>query len=135
MTSKVTYVGHLRCESTHLQSNTTIFTDAPTDNHGKGEAFSPTDLCATSVAQCVLTTVAILGEPRGIDIKGATCGVQKVMYADPRRIGEIICHFKFPQDFSEKDQKFIEAAAKTCPVSLSLHPDVKKIFTYEYGVL
>lgn len=96
MTSKVTYIGGLRCEVAHLQSGTQIQTDAPSDNHGKGEKFSPTDLCATSLAECALTTIAILGKDRNIVIDGATCDLQKIMTANPRRIGEIVCEFKFP---------------------------------------
>ena len=89
MTSKITYLGDLRCESEHLQSGTRVFTDAPTDNHGKGEVFSPTDLCATSLAQCMLTTIAILGKDKGINIEGSYAELQKIMNPTQHIIIEI----------------------------------------------
>lgn len=134
ITSKITYLGDLRCSSVHIQSGTEILTDAPTDNYGKGEVFSPTDLCATSLAQCILTTIAILGRNKGINIQGATCELQKVMTSAPRRIGEIICHFKFPVQHTEEEKKFIEETAEKCPVAESLHPDIKQTLIFEYGV-
>lgn len=133
MTSKITYIGDLRCSAEHLQSNTIIESDAPTDNHGKGEKFSPTDLCATSLAECALTTIAILGKNKNINIEGAYCNLEKVMKAEPRRIGEIICNFVFSNQFSEEEKAFIEETAHNCPVAKSLHPDLKQtmIFTYQ----
>ena len=133
-TSKITYQGELRTICIHLQSGTEILTDAPTDNHGKGEVFSPTDLCATSLAQCILTTIAILGRNKNINIQGATCELQKIMMTNPRRIGEIICHFKFPTLHTEEEKKFIEETAEKCPVAASLHPDIKQTLTFTYGV-
>ena len=132
-TSKVIYSGDLRCESEHLQSGTIIYTDAPTDNHGKGEAFSPTDLCATSLAQCMLTTIAILGKDRGISIDGSYAEVQKNMNPKPRKIAEIVCDVHMNGNFSEDEKKFIEETAYNCPVALSLSSDLKKTinFTYE----
>jgi putative redox protein len=91
MTSKITYQGDLRCESEHVQSGTMVITDAPTDNHGKGDAFSPTDLCAASLAQCMLTTIAILGKEKGILIDGSYAEIQKNMTSTPRKIAEIVC--------------------------------------------
>lgn len=132
MTSKVTYTGDLRCEAEHLQSGTKILTDAPTDNHGKGEKFSPTDLCATSLAECALTTIAILGKDK-INITGATCEIQKIMLTNPRKIGEIVCYFEFPWDFSDEEKEFIESTAHNCPVALSLHPDLKQTMKFKYG--
>ena len=132
MTSKVTYTGDLRCEAEHLQSRTKILTDAPTDNHGKGEKFSPTDLCATSLAECALTTIAILGKDK-INVTGATCEIQKIMLSNPRRIGEIVCHFEFPGEFSDEEKEFIESTAHNCPVALSLHPDLKQTMKFKYG--
>lgn len=133
MTSKITYTGDLRCEAEHLQSGTIISSDAPTDNQGKGDKFSPTDLCATSLAECALTTIAILGKEKGIHIDGAVCELQKIMLSNPRRIGEIVCYFEFPQEFDDSEKEFIESTAQNCPVALSLHPDVKKTMRFKYG--
>ncbi len=132
MTSKVTYIGDFRCESEHLQSGTLIVTDAPTDNHGKGEAFSPTDLCATSLAQCMLTTIAILGKDKGISIENSYCEVQKNMNPYPRKIAEIVCNLQIIGDFSQDQKNFIEHTALNCPVALSLHADLKKSITFTY---
>lgn len=132
MTSKVTYTGDLRCEAEHLQSGTKILTDAPADNHGKGEKFSPTDLCATSLAECALTTIAILGKDK-VNINGATCEIQKIMLSNPTRIGEIVCYFEFPGEFSDEEKEFIESTAHNCPVALSLHPDLKQTMKFKYG--
>ncbi|HAI81655.1 MAG TPA: osmotically inducible protein OsmC, partial [Chryseobacterium sp.] len=104
MTSKITYLGDLRCESEHLQSGTRVFTDAPTDNHGKGEVFSPTDLCATSLAQCMLTTIAILGKDKGINIEGSYAELQKIMNPKPRKIAEIVCDLYFSGSFSDEEK-------------------------------
>ncbi|WP_407484360.1 OsmC family protein [Elizabethkingia meningoseptica] len=132
MTSKITYTGNLRCESQHLQSGNSIITDAPTDNHGQGAAFSPTDLCATSLGQCMLTTIAILGKSKNINIEGATCDIKKVMNPTPRKIAEIVCALKFPSDYSDEEKQFIEHTALNCPVALSLHPDIKKTVSFTY---
>lgn len=132
MTAKITYLGELRCESEHLQSGSKITSDAPTDNHGKGEKFSPTDLCATSLAKCALTTIAILGKDKEINIDGATCEIQKIMLSNPRRIGEIVLYFEFPSDYSEEEREFIENTAQNCPVALSLHPDLKQTMKFKY---
>lgn len=132
MTSKVTYTTDFRCEALHLQSGTAIQTDAPADNHGKGEKFSPTDLCATSLAECALTTIAILGRDKNIVIDGATCEIQKIMLSEPRRIGEIICYFEFKGDFNDEEKAFIENTAHNCPVAKSLHPDLKQIMKFKY---
>ncbi|HFK5569848.1 osmotically inducible protein OsmC [Elizabethkingia meningoseptica] len=132
MTSKITYTGNLRCESEHLQSGNSIITDAPTDNHGQGAAFSPTDLCATSLGQCMLTTIAILGKSKNINIEGATCDITKIMNPAPRKIAEIVCDLKFPSDYSDEEKQFIEHTALNCPVALSLHPDIKKTVSFYY---
>ena len=133
MTSKVTYISDFRCEAEHLQSGSKITTDAPADNHGKGEKFSPTDLCATSLAECALTTIAILGRDKNIVIDGATCELEKIMLSNPRRIGEIICYFEFPGTYSEEEKEFIENTAQHCPVSQSLHPDLKQTMKFKYN--
>ena len=130
-TIKTTYLGGLRTEATHLQSGTTILTDAPVDNRGKGEAFSPTDLLAESLAGCILTTMAIAADTHGIDIDNTTAEVTKIMAANPRRVAEVIVALKFPKTYSEKEVKILELAATTCPVAISLHPDVKK--TIDFG--
>ena len=132
MTSKIKYLGDLRCESEHLQSGTVIFTDAPTDNHGKGAAFSPTDLCATSLAQCMLTTIAILGKDRGINIEGSYCELQKNMNPKPRKIAEIVCDLFFKGDFSEEEKAFIKETALNCPVALTLSSEVTRTVSFNY---
>lgn len=132
ITSKVKYVGGLRSEALHVQSNTSIITDAPTDNHGKGEAFSPTDLVATALASCIVTTIGIVAMREGMTpIDGTTAEVTKVMYTEPRRIGEIIIRLTFPKNnYSDKERKMYENAANTCPVHKSLHPDLKKLVEF-----
>lgn len=128
ITSIVKYPGELRTEATHVKSGTTIITDAPTDNHGKGEAFSPTDLVATALASCMISIMGIVSMKEGITkADGATAEVTKVMYADPRRIGEIHVTVTMPKlNYSEKEKKMYEHAAFTCPVAKSLHPDIKQ---------
>lgn len=132
ITSKVTYLGELRTEATHLQSNTTIYTDAPKDNHGKGEMFSPTDLVATALASCMISIMGIVAMRDGITpVDGAAAVVTKIMLADPRRIGEIHIKITFPQNnYSDKEKKIYEHAAYTCPVAKSLHPDLKQIIQF-----
>ncbi|MBK0384174.1 OsmC family protein [Pedobacter sp. SD-b] len=127
-TSKVIYNGGLRTTSTHLQSGKEIITDAPIDNQGKGEAFSPTDLLATSLANCMLTIMGIAANTHQINIHNTTAEVTKVMAADPRRVSEIHVNFKFPKaaDYSDKQKKILENAALNCPVHYSLHPDIDK---------
>lgn len=128
MTSKVTYIGELRTEAVHIQSNTTIYTDAPKDNHGKGEAFSPTDLVATALASCMISIMGIVALKDGITtVEGTTAEVLKVMYPDPRRIGEIHIKMTFPKkNYTDKEKKIYENAALTCPVAKSIHPDIKQ---------
>lgn len=132
-TSKVTYTGNLRTTSIHLKSGNEIITDAPLDNKGKGEAFSPTDLLATSLANCMLTIVGITAQEHGFNIDGATANVTKIMAEDPRRVSEISVDITFPRnDYSDKTKKIIERAANTCPVHNSLHPDIKKAITFHF---
>ena len=130
-TIQTTYLSDLRTEATHLQSGTKIITDAPTDNQGKGEAFSPTDLLAESLAGCILTTMAIAGRTHGIIIDGTTAEVTKVMAADPRRVAEVVINLKFPQEYDDKQKKILTIAAHGCPVARSLHPDLKQ--TIDFG--
>jgi putative redox protein len=128
VTSKVIYEGGLRTIATHLRSGTKIETDAPVDNNGKGDRFSPTDLAATSLATCMCTLMGIKGEKKGINIDGTECEIEKIMVANPRRIGEIRISLKFPahQTYTREEKDLLIDAAITCPVYLSLHPDVKK---------
>jgi uncharacterized OsmC-like protein len=127
MTSTITYTGELRTVATHLESGTEILTDAPKDNHGKGEAFSPTDLVATALGSCMVSIMGIKARQMDISIDGTKVEVTKVMYAEPRRIGEIIIAIYMPANgYTDKDKKILEHAAMTCPVFLSLHPDIKK---------
>jgi len=130
MTATVTYTTALNCELTHLLSGVRITTDAPPDNQGKGEAFSPTDLCATSLAACMLTTMAIRIRERGINIDGARAEVTKIMAADPRRISRIEVRLLMPKNnYADADKKLLEHIAQTCPVALSLHPDLEQAVT------
>lgn len=132
MTSKVTYLGDLRTEATHLQSNTTIFTDAPKDNHGKGEMFSPTDLVATALASCMISIMGIVAKKEGMtSVDGTTADITKIMYAEPRRIGEIHITISFPKkNYTDKEKKIYENAACTCPVAKSLHPELKQVIEF-----
>jgi putative redox protein len=125
MTSKITYLGDLRTECTHLQSGQSIITDAPLDNNGKGEAFSPTDLTATSLGTCMVTIMGIAARNHGIDINGTELQITKHMSAAPRRISQIDVTLMMPNlPYTAKDKKLLEVAARTCPVTLSLHPDI-----------
>ena len=132
ITSKVTYLGELRTEATHLQSNTIIHTDAPKDNHGKGEMFSPTDLVATALASCMISIMGIVAMKDGITpVDGTTAEVTKIMYAEPRRIGEIHIKVTFPKNnYTDKEKKIYEHAAYTCPVAKSLHPDLNQVIEF-----
>lgn len=134
MTSKVVYKGNLRTEATHLKSGNTILTDAPTDNHGKGEAFSPTDLAATSLASCILTIMGIAADKREIDITGATADVTKVMASDPRRIAQIIVTIQMPANsYTDSEKKILEKAAHHCPVGLSLAEGTEEVITVSWA--
>lgn len=128
MTSNIVYEGSLRTRATHLQSNTIIETDAPTDNQGKGERFSPTDLVATALGSCMMTIMGIKARDMGILLEGVTLTIQKHMKADPRRIGGIDVSFHFPAglQLDEKQQTILQNAALTCPVAKSIHPDIEQ---------
>ena len=133
MTSKVFYNGELRTTCTHLQSGQAIITDAPTDNNGRGEAFSPTDLVATALATCMITVMGIKARANDWNIDGTELEVTKVMASDPRRISEVHINVKMPKgDFDEKTQKILENTARTCPVAMSLHPDIKQIILFNW---
>ncbi|MCF8370712.1 MAG: OsmC family protein [Bacteroidales bacterium] len=124
-TIHTTYIGQLRTQAKHLQSGNEIITDAPLDNKGKGEAFSPTDLLAASLGSCMMTIMGISANEHGFNIDGTKARITKIMASNPRRVKEIKIEFDFPKNnYSDKEKKFIEHAAKTCPSSLSLHPDL-----------
>lgn len=131
--SKVIYTGDLRTEATHLRSGIKIITDAPLDNQGKGEAFSPTDLMATSTATCMLTIMGIAARTHNINMDGTTVEVVKIMADNPRRISEIHTILQIPDNgLTDKQKTILENAATTCPVMLSLHPDIKKEIIFNY---
>ncbi len=131
-TIETVYQGTLRTQATHIQSGTEILTDAPVDNQGKGEAFSPTDLLAASLGSCMLTIMGITAREHHINIENTTCAITKIMAANPRRVGEIGVELNFPENYSDKQQKILERAALTCPVYLSLHPDIKKSVNFNW---
>ncbi|MDB5193027.1 MAG: stress-induced protein OsmC [Segetibacter sp.] len=134
MTAQIIYKGNLRTSATHLQSGTEIETDAPVDNQGQGERFSPTDLVATALGNCMLTIMGIKARDLNVDLSGTTVEVTKVMVAEPRRIGEIKVTFTFPEGFEadDKQKTILERAAMTCPVIESLHPNIKKDVTFNW---
>lgn len=131
-TSKVTYLGELRTSSMHIQSGSEIISDAPVDNNGKGEAFSPTDTVANGLASCMFTVMGIKAQDLGLDFSGSTAEVTKVMAAEPRRISEIhiVFHMKLAAD--EKTKTILERTGMTCPVHYSLHPDIKREIVFNW---
>jgi putative redox protein len=129
----ITYRGSLRCEATHGPSGTTLLTDAPVDNHGRGESFSPTDLIATGLATCICTTMAIVAKREGIRLEEGGLRVEKHMTtAPPRRIARLVVAVAMPGGLSAEQRAKLERAAHTCPVSLSLHPDVAQDISFSY---
>jgi len=130
MTSKVSYLGNLRTESVHTSSNEKIVTDAPTDNNGKGEAFSPTDLVASSLSSCILTVIGILSKQLEYNLTNTTSSVKKIMGDKPRRIVEIEVKIKFSQSTDSKTKSIIEKTALNCPVAKSLHPNIKQNISF-----
>ena len=132
MTSKVTYLGNLRTENVHIKSGSTFVTDAPLDNNGKGEAFSPTDTVANGLACCMLTVMGIKARDLKVLMDGTTAEVTKFMADKPRRISKIEVILNFPFKADKKTQKILEHTAKTCPVLLSLHPEIEKNITFNW---
>ena len=132
MTSKVTYLGDLRTSSTHIQSGTIILSDAPADNNGKGEAFSPTDTVANALATCMMTIMGIKARDLAVDLNYSTAEVLKIMNAEPRRIGAIEIDFQLQGTDDQKNKTILERAAMTCPVFLSLHPEIEKRITFNW---
>jgi len=132
MTSKVTYLGDLRTSSVHLQSGAEILSDAPKDNHGRGEAFSPTDTVANALASCMMTVMGIKARDLDVDLTGSTASVTKHMQAEPRKISKIEVVFEMAISADEKTKTILERTANTCPVHLSLHPDIEKIISFNW---
>ena len=132
MTSKVTYLGDLRTSSVHIQSGSEILSDAPVDNNGKGEAFSPTDSVANALATCMMTIMGIKARDMNIDFKGSTAAVTKIMNAEPRKIGAIEIVFEMQGVKEQKDKTILERAAITCPVYLSLNTEIDKRITFNW---
>jgi len=132
MTSKVTYLGDLRTSSIHLQSGSEIMSDAPSDNNGKGEAFSPTDTVANALASCMMTVMGIKARDMNVDLKGSTASVTKIMNAEPRRIGAIEIIFDMNVATNQKNKTILERAAMTCPVFLSLNTEIDKKITFNW---
>ena len=136
-TVQTTYLGELRTESKHLQSGSILISDAPTDNQGKGEAFSPTDLVATALGTCLLTTIAIFARRDGIELAGSNAEVTKIMSTEaPRRVARIIVNIsmKTAAPISDEEKAKLEKIGHSCPVALSLHPDVVQAISYQWDV-
>lgn len=132
-TIKIHYPGNLRTQATHVASGVEIITDAPLDNHGKGESFSPTDLLCSSLGSCMLTLMAIAANTHSIDLVGTDVSITKIMASNPRKVGEIKLTIYFPKNnYSDKEKKILELAALTCPVYLSLHDSVIKTVEFKY---
>jgi uncharacterized OsmC-like protein len=132
MTSKVTYLGDLRTSSIHLQSGTEILSDAPLDNNGKGEAFSPTDLLANSLGSCMMTIMGIKARDLEVDLKGSTVSVTKIMQAEPRKVARIEIIMDMATTVNDKNKIILERTAMNCPVLLSLNPDIEKDITINW---
>ncbi|MBK9638403.1 MAG: OsmC family protein [Bacteroidetes bacterium] len=132
-TIKTKYEGNLRTFSTHLASGSDIMTDAPLDNHGKGEAFSPTDLVSASLGACMLTVMGIAAKAHDIDFNNINMEITKIMALNPRRIAEIAIVFYFNgKEYNDHQKLILEKAARTCPVAMSLHPDLKQSIVFNW---
>ncbi|MCK9422426.1 MAG: OsmC family protein [Bacteroidales bacterium] len=132
-TVETIYIGQVRTESTHLKSGTKLMTDAPVDNHGRGEFFSPTDLVATAFGTCMITILGIAAQSQEFDIDGTRILITKIMADNPRRIAEIVVELTFPHDhYTEQQRRLIEFTTRNCPVALSLHPDLKQTVRINY---
>lgn len=133
MTSTVTYLGDLRCESKHLKSDNTFLTDAPTDNNGKGAAFSPTDTVATGLASCMLTVMGIKASDMENNLQGSFAEITKTMASEPRRISQIDVVLNMKGNCDQRTQLILERVANTCPVLNSLHPDIIKNISFNWS--
>jgi len=132
-TVKTTYLGDLRTENIHLQSGSKIITDAPTDNRGKGEAFSPTDLLATALGNCIMTIMGIKAMDNGIDLTGTEIEITKIMADAPRRVSEVVLEFNFPKKgYSDEEKRMIESVAGISPVPLSVNPNLKQTIVFKW---
>ncbi len=131
--ANIVYQNNLRTEAEHISSGEKIITDAPVDNNGKGEAFSPTDLVATALGSCMITIMAISANKYDIDMSGTNASVKKIMGSDPRRISEISIDINMNKNIEEKDRKRLERSALACPVHKSLHPDLEKKIRFIYS--
>lgn len=133
ITVKTTYLGDLRTENIHLQSGSKIVTDAPTDNRGRGEGFSPTDMLATALANCIMTIMGIKAMDNGIDLVGTEIEITKIMANEPRRVAEVIMEFNFPKKaYSDEEKRMIESVAGISPVPLSVHPDLIQTIRFNW---
>lgn len=135
MMASVIYQGSLRCSCTHLQSATVIETDAPTDNRGKGERFSPTDLLCVSLATCMITTMGIRASDMEVNLDGAKISVTKFMLANPRRVGKIGISLQMPGGVSAENQAVLQMIGDNCPVMKSIHPDIELDISYQWDAL
>lgn len=126
------YEGNLRTQAIHLQSGNKIITDAPTDNQGKGEAFSPTDLLSASLGSCMMTIMGIQAKKNNINLDGISAKTTKIMAQNPRRVCEIIVEFDMPGSLSEEHKKILEDAAINCPVAKSIHPELIQNVKFNY---
>jgi uncharacterized OsmC-like protein len=133
MTSKVTYLGDLRTSSVHVQSGSEVLSDAPRDNNGKGEAFSPTDMVANALASCMMTIMGIKARDLAIDLIGATAAVTKIMNTEPRRIAVIDITFDMNVNVDVKSKTILEKSAMSCPVFLSLSTDIEKRIVFNWN--
>ncbi len=133
MTASIIYKGNLRCQAEHIQSKSIIETDAPTDNRGKGERFSPTDLLCVSLAACMLTTMGIKAGDMNLDITNSKAEVTKHMASDPRRVAKIEVSISLPFNDNEKDKIILEKTGTNCPVAKSIHPDIELVISYNWG--
>ena len=132
MTSKITYLGDLRTSSIHVQSGATILSDAPIDNHGKGEAFSPTDLVANALGSCIMTIMAIKANDLNVDLTDTTVEITKVMQTEPRRISKIVIVMNMSVATTDKNRIILERVAMNCPVLLSLNPLIDKEISFNW---
>lgn len=132
ITSKTEYIGNLRTRSEHLKSGTLAESDAPGDNNGKGQLFSPTDLVATALSKCMITVMGIKAEKSGIVFSNISANTTKIMLSNPRRIGKIVVEFFIKEDWSDKEKKIMENTARTCPVANSLSKDVEQEILFNY---
>lgn len=132
ITINLQYQGSLRCVSTHVKSGSTLTTDAPTDNHGLGSTFSPTDLTATSLVTCMITVMGIKATQEGIPFKNLTATCTKKMASNPRRIDALEVVIRVAHDWSTSQKTLMEKTAKECPVALSLHPDITQEVVFQY---